>query len=450
MFKKIVFIILCLSLITMGCANLEKDAKEANVVMTDFKALVQSNASAEEVASFINANIKNVSKEDASKMVSDFERVQKDKLAEFEELIFPSETQTKLFAAFKTHGVIDEANISDTELKEILSKIKKSGYKIETAEGMFFPVVDYQFYKNFSSYVTDDIKDYINIMTEESDKVPAKDGALVIGWNELLNRAISQERFIATYADSIKISEIEQLHNKYILYTFYGLNNTPLFDYDSQILDPDAKEVYLNAVKDDGNSEYLKALKGFVNVLKDNDYKLTDEVNQYRDKVKASLAENKIDTALLDQIIESAHQGKILNCQFPVETTVIDDVKENWGPADKEEYIAAAKGTYATFNEQNVAFGFNKGSQIFDVRSYDDSIKAITMSQLREVLGSPDNTHYYDNEDMLVYQVGEKYQLLFIFPKATSGNPDPKLDHYNLFYPDGTVNSMAGDPGIKY
>ncbi|WP_114679251.1 DUF4309 domain-containing protein [Desulfotruncus alcoholivorax] len=51
---------------------------------------------------------------------------------------------------------------------------------------------------------------------------------------------------------------------------------------------------------------------------------------------------------------------------------------------------------------------------------------------------------------MLVYQAGEKYQLLFIFPKATQQNSDPQLDHYNVFYPSGSANLMADDPGIRY
>ncbi|OPX87640.1 MAG: hypothetical protein A4E53_02419 [Pelotomaculum sp. PtaB.Bin104] len=92
----------------------------------------------------------------------------------------------------------------------------------------------------------------------------------------------------------------------------------------------------------------------------------------------------------------------------------------------------------------------NKGSQIFDVRSYDDSLKQITLSKVKEVLGMPQNTHHYDTEDMLAYQAGEKYQLLFLFPKASQQNADPQLNHYNVFYPKGTVNSMANDPGIKY
>jgi len=154
--------------------------------------------------------------------------------------------------------------------------------------------------------------------------------------------------------------------------------------------------------------------------------------------------------ALLNEILQLARQGKTINCELPVETTVIETVKQKWGEPDQEEYIAAAKGRYATYSKHNAAFGVNKGEQIFDVRSFDNSLKDIKMSNVKEILGTPANTHNYDTEDMLVYKAGEKYQLLFIFPKATQQNPDPQLDHYNVFYPQGTVNSMAGDPGLKY
>jgi hypothetical protein len=152
----------------------------------------------------------------------------------------------------------------------------------------------------------------------------------------------------------------------------------------------------------------------------------------------------------LKEILRLAQQGKIINCEFPVETTVIETVQEKWGDPDQQEYIAAAKGTYTTYIKQQVVFGSNKGSQIFDVRSYNASLQPITMSDVQQTLGTPANIHHYANEDMLVYKAGEKYQLLFLFPKTTQTGTDPQLNHYNVFYPQGSVNSMADDPGLKY
>ncbi|SFG11136.1 protein of unknown function [Desulfotomaculum arcticum] len=467
MFKKLALIILCIGLlVAAGCAGKNPAEPntpaepEDNMIMNDFQTLIQKEAGVEEVAAFINNNIAGVSQENAAKMVDRFESIQQNNLPQFESMFNEDDLQSKINDEYQ--AIIAHSEIRDTGLKELLTKTYNSGYKVETAEGMFFPIIDYGFYKNFSSYVTPDMKDYIDLMAEESDKVPAKDAALVIGWDEIVKRALNQEHFINTYQDSVKVDEVKQLYKKYVTFTLYGLNNTPLFSYDAKILDPEAREVYLNAVADTGDSEFLKTLSGFLDLVKNNNYKLTDEADQYRKNVinkldegsaasNSSSSESQNDAqALLNEIKQLARQGQVINCEFPVETTVIETVTEKWGEPDKEEYIPAAKGRYATYAEHNLVLGINKGSQIFDVRSYDNRVKQVTMSKVKDVLGAPDNTHHYDTEDMLVYNVGEKYQLLFMFPKATQQNPDPQLDHYNVFYPRGTVNMMADDPGIKY
>ena len=39
-------------------------------------------------------------------------------------------------------------NLGEGSLQELLLETNLTGYKVETAEGMFFPVIDYEFYKN--------------------------------------------------------------------------------------------------------------------------------------------------------------------------------------------------------------------------------------------------------------------------------------------------------------
>lgn len=294
MLKKLALLILCLSLVVAaGCAakdqtgpNTPGEPKD-NTVMNDFHSLTQKDSSAEEVASFINNNIAKVSKEDASKMADEFEKMQKNNLQQFEDMFIKDEIQNKINNEYKS--VTTQGDIKDTELKELLTKTKNSGYKVETAEGMFFPIIDYGFYKSFSSHVTPDMKDYFDIMAVESEQVPAKDAALVIGWDEVIKRALNQEAFINTHKDSMRINEVKQLYKKYLTFTLYGLNNTPLFHYDSNTLDPEAKEVYLNAVADAGNSEYLKILGEYLDLVNNNSDKLTNEVKNYRDNIIKNL-----------------------------------------------------------------------------------------------------------------------------------------------------------------
>ena len=153
---------------------------------------------------------------------------------------------------------------------------------------------------------------------------------------------------------------------------------------------------------------------------------------------------------LLQQIKTTAQKGKVINCDFAVQSNVIEDVEEKWGKEDKSEYIGAAKGTYATYSKKGFVFGFNKGSQLFEVRTSDSRIQALTLSKVKEVLGEPDHDVASGDERIIGYVVSKDYKILMVFPKAKADGEDARLDHYSVFYPRGTVNMMADDPGRQW
>lgn len=153
---------------------------------------------------------------------------------------------------------------------------------------------------------------------------------------------------------------------------------------------------------------------------------------------------------LLQEIEKSAREGKVPGCEYAVKSSVADDVEKAWGKPDKNEYIAAAKGTFATYTSRGIVIGSNKGMQIFDIRSYNDDIKVIRASDLAKIYGQADKTLSYDGQQMIGYQMGAEFRLRFIFPAATKSNPNPSLDHLSVLYPAGSVNSMADDPGIEW
>lgn len=293
MLKKLIVLLLCLNVfIVSGCTsnNQTKDNEQqqpkSDLIMKDFQSMLQKDAKLEDVAQFISDNISHVTKEEASKMVIKFEELQMEKLPQYETMFTEGDNQIKFTNEYKA---IMGGDIKDPGLKELVQKTNNSGYKVETAEGTFFPILNYQFYKKFSDYVTPDLKNYIEIMAVESKQVPAKDGALVIGWDEVVKRALEQEKFINTYKDSVKLKDVKQLYKKYLFFTLYGLNNTPLFSYDSNTLNPKALEAYNNAIKNDGSSDFLQILEDYLKLLSKNNNKLTTEVENYRGNISKSL-----------------------------------------------------------------------------------------------------------------------------------------------------------------
>lgn len=153
---------------------------------------------------------------------------------------------------------------------------------------------------------------------------------------------------------------------------------------------------------------------------------------------------------MLLNMMQLAKQGKIINCNFTAKTTNMDTVIKEWQQADKSVYVTAAKGTYATYGYHNVVFGYNKGLQIFEARSYDARLKNISLTKVKQVLGTPAYDSKTSSEEIIGYKAGTEFKIEMVFSLPTTSNPNPAIDHYNVLYPRGTVNSMADDPGRQW
>lgn len=175
----------------------------------------------------------------------------------------------------------------------------------------------------------------------------------------------------------------------------------------------------------------------------------SDNSSQAKDN-GATSSDSNSQKAILDNIKQLAGEGKIINCDFPVKSTTLQDIEKKWGKSDKLEWIADAKGNYSTYSKNNVVFGTNKGDQVFEVRSFDSQLKQITLSAVKDYFGTPDHDVKYDGEEIIGYVCGNEYKILFVFKEPTDSNSNPQLDHYSILYPKGTVNKMADDPGREW
>lgn len=158
---------------------------------------------------------------------------------------------------------------------------------------------------------------------------------------------------------------------------------------------------------------------------------------------------------LIKNMAQLSQDGKIYDFDFPTKfsakTTNIETVEEYWGKPDSTDYVAAAKGTYTTYLNHNMVFGFNKGGQIFEIRSLATSqFVGITAAKVKDVLGTPAYDTTSNGQEIIGYPEGTEFKIEMVFPQATTDNPNPSMDHYNVLYPQGTANEMANDPGRQW
>jgi beta-N-acetylhexosaminidase len=105
------------------------------------------------------------------------------------------------------------------------------------------------------------------------------------------------------------------------------------------------------------------------------------------------------------------------------------------------DYVDAAKGTYCTYSKKYVVVAYNKGQQLFEIRSYDPSLKNLTIQDIINYFGSPNiDIKTSNKEEIISYAVGTS-TLKFVFP---TGTQTLCLDHYSIY--DGSLakNNMAG------
>lgn len=139
----------------------------------------------------------------------------------------------------------------------------------------------------------------------------------------------------------------------------------------------------------------------------------------------------------LKELLELAKKGQVPGVEYAAHTGLIDEVEAKWGKPDQQE--SAGKGIYATYTDEHVVFGFNKGSVIFDVRSSDSALQKLSLKQIEETLGKPDDTKVNGEDKIYIYQVNDQYQLKFIIPDSTG-----KVGHISVYSEQDTFNNMAG------
>ncbi|MEK5061167.1 hypothetical protein ACFSVM_00215 [Paenibacillus shunpengii] len=269
---------------TSAPAAAEAVSSESSVILNKFRALLKQPNGLPEAATYLNKNISKASPHHATLMVLYLENARIKAMPSIDKKLYPQDVQEELQTFFKENDTMNQLiqKAKTQKVKNLLTQAKNYGYKVITAEGMYFLTMDYSAFERYEEDVKEDISAYISIQSELSRKQLGKDAALAIGYQELVNRALLLEGFVNNYPNSNRTRQMEDQYDLYRHVIFYGMNNTPLFQ-DNGAIRPHAKTAYtfIAGRPNDNNSQLHELLKQFVNVLKDHQFKQTSEVKDW-------------------------------------------------------------------------------------------------------------------------------------------------------------------------
>ena len=147
----------------------------------------------------------------------------------------------------------------------------------------------------------------------------------------------------------------------------------------------------------------------------------------------------------IHEIIKAADAGQLPDEPFKVGEIDISAVKQKWG--DPESISQTKVGVYASYNTQNITFGYYRHSPIFDIRSYKTDLNEINLNDITNVMGEPKQVLSYDNHDVhqtiLVYSLKNGNELKWIVNKPTADNQNPSVDHISIYDPEIADHSLS-------
>lgn len=286
--KSLLILFICIMTVTViGCAPKKvvppappaenPDVLQKEQIIKDAKAAMTQNDEPEKMVALIEANIAKAGPDGAEILVSGLEQLQESHLAEYTDLMLMEENQKSLM---ELKGDINQpetyAAMANKDLAALLGKLKKSGYRFENFEGAWYPIVDYGSYKKYTEYLNPEMKDYIELMAVESDKVSMKDAAIVIDLDDLSKRLILAENYIVKYAASPRIGRVKETYAGYLWSLLGGSNNTPIYDWETKAIKPEVKAAYEKFSKENPDLVSTKAVRNWSEVLRDGKYVFDD------------------------------------------------------------------------------------------------------------------------------------------------------------------------------
>ena len=261
----VIALLLLIAAVAIGCGA------DGEKIQADFMPLVTGVAAPETIvaaADYLDQTIKKAGKDAGSQMLMSYE----DYLIQYLSSDADWTAIGNLYPYWNNElGQLDMEKITTEESKALYDNLIKGGFKFASSEGMVYPVIDYKvFLERYGKTITDGLSGLYGIKQLESDEPMARDAALVISYKDLLGRAFATEQYIQLYKeDPLTLEDAKFIYQNYVNTMLLGMNNTPIFDYQTQKFSDEAKTAYVEFIKANPDAvtswmllEYLSYLDG--------------------------------------------------------------------------------------------------------------------------------------------------------------------------------------------
>ncbi|WP_017416563.1 beta-N-acetylhexosaminidase [Clostridium tunisiense] len=188
-----------------------------------------------------------------------------------------------------------------------------------------------------------------------------------------------------------------------------------------------------------------------INVLKEKS-SVNEESNITDHNSGKPLDLDKDEISKLEELVKKtfslAKEGKVPNISFVSGKTQWKEVNEQSG---KSNHISeTAEGRYEEYENRHVTLGYTHDI-VNDIRNYNPELQAISLKEIKKIGGEPNDLRYYKDSTydqiILVYHITTSTELLWVLPRPTDKEPNPKVDHSSLY---SQIDEKSNEQGNQY
>lgn len=182
-----------------------------------------------------------------------------------------------------------EKDAVSNQLKTFKDNLNQCGIGIFSTEGNYYLDVqpDY-FYDNFKGRVSDGVKTYLDIRRHELAEGFSEDAGLLISYKQVGQRVKTWEKYLAYFPDNVYSAEAEGYYSTYLETLLTGMDNSPVFESDTNLIDPEIKTVYEGLMQNEQNSKSGKLIGDYYRMLARHEFKTNDSVAVFLKEHKLS------------------------------------------------------------------------------------------------------------------------------------------------------------------
>lgn len=169
----------------------------------------------------------------------------------------------------------------EIEIKDHIIKNRELAYRLNTQEGIYYYLVDYKkLFDLFGDSLTREYRDYLQILSLDSEKPFLNDGILTISANNLVDRILLAESFKRIYPYSNLIDEIDKIYELYFNIYLYGDSENPTFNLENNKMKESAINDFQSKMDEYPYTNFSDILADFLGWLEENSFFINDDIRE--------------------------------------------------------------------------------------------------------------------------------------------------------------------------